>query len=390
MVFGRIPRDRNRVCADIVLSCLTATGDPSRMAAIEVTNMKHCRRILIVLVCLAASSTAAFYQAQTVPDIVTAANAFLASLDGERSAKARFDFDDEERMNWWFTPVPREGLMLGEMESHQQQLAQALIASTLSSRGAVKAATIVSLEQILNEIEGPREVEYGGIMRDPGRYHFSIFGQPSRTGTWGWRMEGHHISVNVTMTEGEVIAAAPTFFGSNPAEVKEGPRRGLRVLGMEEDLGRELLASLDPNQKEAAVIQETAFREILTSNARVAAIDGNLTGLAASDMTEAQRNHMAALISEYANRLAPDIAANTLSRIREAGIGSIHFAWAGSDERGEGHYYRLHGPTFLIEYDNTQNNANHVHSVFRDLENDFGRDTLRAHYEADHPRAFAD
>ncbi len=352
--------------------------------------MKVSSRVLIILVCLAASSTAAFFQAQTVPDIVTAANAFLASLDAERSAEARFDFDDEERMNWWFTPVPRVGLMLREMEPHQQQLAQALIASTLSSRGAAKAATIVSLEQILNEIEGPREAEYGGLIRDSERYHFSIFGEPSRSGTWGWRMEGHHISLNVTMADGEVIAAAPTFFGSNPAEVKEGPRRGLRVLGNEEDLGRALLASLEPSQKQVAVIQGTAFSEILTTNSRVAEIDGDLTGLAASDMTEAQRNHMAALIGEYANRLAPDIAAATLSRIREAGVDGIHFVWAGSEERGEGHYYRLQGPTFLIEYDNTQNSANHVHSVFRDLENDFGRDTLRAHYEADHPTAFAD
>jgi hypothetical protein len=349
--------------------------------------MKVSSRVLTVLVCLAVSSTAAFYQAQTVPDIVTAANAFLASLDGEQSAQARFEFDDEERMNWWFTPVPRQGLTLGEMKPHQQQLAHALAASTLSSRGMVKAVTILSLEQILYELEGG---ESARIRRDPELYFFSIFGDPSETGTWGWRMEGHHVSVNVTMRDGEVIASAPTFFGSNPADVKEGPRRGLRVLGREEDLARELLASLDKTQTEAAVIQETAFRDILTSNARVAELEGDPTGLAASDMTMEQRDQLVSLIGEYANRLAPNIAADTLGRIREAGVDGIHFAWAGGAERGDPHYYRVHGPTFLIEFDNTQNNANHVHSVFRDLENDFGRDTLRAHYEADHPQAFAD
>ena len=357
------------------------------MAEIEVTIMNHYSRTLIVLLCLATASTAAFYQAQTVPDIVTAANAFLASLDPEQSVEARFEFDDEERMNWFFTPVPRQGLTLGQMEPHQQQLAHALTASTLSSRGIVKTATILSLEKILYELEGGEAAEFD---RDSELYFFSIFGAPSMTGTWGWRMEGHHVSINVTMTDGEVIAAAPTFFGSNPAEVKEGPRRGLRVLGKEEDLGRELLASLDPVQKKEAVIRETAFREIVTSNSRVAEIDGNPAGLAASDMTEKQRDQLAALIGEYANRLAPSIAAETLGRIREAGVDGIHFAWAGSAERGDPHYYRVHGSTFLIEYDNTQNNANHVHSVFRDLVNDFGRDTLRAHYEADHPEAFAD
>ena len=357
------------------------------MAEIEVNNMKVSSRVLTVLVCLAVSSTAAFYQAQTVPDIVTAANAFLASLDGEQSSQARFAFNDEERMNWWFTPVPRQGLTLGEMKPHQQQLAHALAASTLSSRGMVKAATILSLEQILYDLEGG---ESAPNRRDPELYYFSIFGEPSESGTWGWRMEGHHVSVNVTMRDGEVIASAPTFFGSNPADVKEGPRRGLRVLGREEDLARELLASLDRTQTEAAVIQETAFRDILTSNARVAELEGDPTGLAASDMTVEQRDQLASLIGEYANRLAPNIAADTLNRIREAGIDGIHFAWAGGAERGDQHYYRVHGPTFLIEFDNTQNNGNHVHSVFRDLENDFGRDTLRAHYEADHPQTFAD
>ncbi len=349
--------------------------------------MRLSSRILVVAVCLALSSTAAFYQAQTVPDIVTAANAFLAALDATQSDTARFDFEDEERMNWFFTPVPRQGLTLGEMEPYQQQLAQALVAATLSSRGAVKAVTILSLEQILYELEGG---EAARIRRDPELYYFSIFGEPSMTGTWGWRMEGHHISVNLTMDDGEVIASAPTFLGSNPAEVKEGPRQGLRVLGREEDLARGLLSSLDATQTETAIIEETAFRDILTSNSRVAEIEGDRAGLAASDMTEEQRNQLASLIGEYANRLSPNIATDTLGRIREAGVDEIHFAWAGSAERGDAHYYRVHGPTFLIEYDNTQNNANHVHSVFRDLENDFGRDTLRAHYRTDHPRAFAD
>ena len=343
--------------------------------------MKISSRFVVVLICVLASTGAALYQAQSTTDLTMTTNAFLASLHAEQAEQARFDFDDEERVNWHFIPRERKGLPLKEMEPHQVVLAQAMMTAALGYRGAMKANTVISLEQILFEIEGPNS----RLRRDPELYFFSVFGEPSPEGKWAWRVEGHHVAVNVTMDRGKILASTPTFLGSNPAEVREGPRQGLRALAAEEDLARELLHSLNATQRETTVIQETAFRDIVTSNALKAEIEGDPAGLAASDMTAAQRDLLSRLIGEYTmNRMAPEVAEAAMSEIRSAGFDRIHFAWAGSGTRGEAHYYRVKGPAFLIEYDNTQNDANHVHSVFRDLDDDFGGDVLRAHYEAAH------
>jgi hypothetical protein len=342
--------------------------------------MKTSHRLTIIGLCLAISAAVAVYQAQGVPELVEASDAFLASLDEEQAAIAQFDINDEERLNWHFIPRERNGLPLKEMAPHQQALVHAMMSAALGYRGVMKATTIMSLEDVLRGIEGPNS----RFNRDPELYFISIFGEPSTSGTWAWRIEGHHLAVNVTMQNGRVLASSPSFMGSNPAEILEGPRAGLRALGADEDRGRDLLNALDTSQRQTAVIQEDAPRDIITGNSRHAEIDGGLAGLAASDMTDRQKTLLRVLIGEYTSRMAQVIETDTWDAIEDAGFDNVHFAWAGGSERGEGHYYRVEGRTFLIEYDNTQNNNNHVHSVFRDLNNDFGGDVLRAHYDAYH------
>jgi hypothetical protein len=305
-------------------------------------------------------------------DMTRSANNLLAALNAEQKAKAVFAMKDDERLNWHFIPRERKGLPIKEMTPAQRNLAHALLSSGLSQRGYAKAATIMSLEDILREMEQGR-----GPKRDPELYFVSIFGEPDPKGTWGWRFEGHHLSLNFTVIDGKVISGGPSFLGSNPGEVREGPRKGLRVLAAEEDLGRELVKSLDADQRKAAIIDAAAPKEIVTGNDRKAK---ELTppGLASSKLTASQLALLQRLISEHAYHCRPEMAAGDLKKID---FKRLHLAWAGSLEPGQGHYYRVQGPTFLFEYDNTQNNANHIHTVWRDLEKDFGEDLLRQHYQ---------
>ena len=312
---------------------------------------------------------------QAAIDMAHAAENFWASLTPEQQAKASFPFDSEERFNWHFVPRERKGITWNDMTSAQQHLAHAFLSSGLSQRGYQQAVTIMSLDQILKEMEkgsGPR--------RDPNNYAFSVFGTPGEQSTWGWRVEGHHLSVNITIAQGKAVAAGPVFFGSNPAEVRDGPRKGLRVLAVEEDLGFELVNSLGDEQKEKAVLQVKVPNEIITGNSRKAN-PGPPAGIPASAMTPAQKKVLMTLVEHYAYRLRPELADDDLHRIEQAGWEKIHFAWAGALQKGQGHYYRIHGPTFLIEFDNTQNNANHIHTVWRDARNDWGEDILRQHYD---------
>lgn len=306
-------------------------------------------------------------------NMAMAAQNFWAALTPELQSKAGFPFDNEERFNWHFIPRERKGITWNDMSPAQQALAHAFLASGLSQSGYEKAVTIMSLDQILKDIEqgkGPR--------RDPNNYAFSIFGTPGDHNTWGWRVEGHHLSLNFTISNGHAVAG-PVFFGSNPAEVRDGPRKGLRVLGVEDDLGRELIKSLDDEQRKKAIIETTAPKEIITGNSRKAN-PGPPVGIPAGELNPQQKKLLMTLVENYAYRLRPELADQDLAKIDKAGFENIHFAWAGGLEPGEGHYYRLHGPTFLVEFDNTQNNANHVHTVWRDSANDFGEDLLKEHY----------
>ena len=312
-------------------------------------------------------------------EMSAAARNFLDALSSEQKATAQFKWANEERMNWHFIPKDRPGLAFKNMEAAQRHLAWALLASGMSASGQIKAATIMSLERILQELEGPER----RFSRDPELYHVSIFGEPSPDGTWGWRVEGHHLSVNFSIINGRHISATPSFMGTNPAEVRSGPRQGLRVLAAEEDLGRQLVKSLNSEQKAKAIIDEKAPADVITGASRkVSPLEW--TGLSHAKMNKEQRALLRELIQTYAQRYRPAIADADLKAIEKAGYDKILFAWAGGTEKGEGHYYRIQGPTFLMEYDCTQNDANHVHAVWRDFNNDFGEDYLLKHYKEAH------
>jgi len=306
--------------------------------------------------------------------MLDAARVFLATLDTAQKAKAVFPFNSEERFRWFYTPVSRKGIPLKELSVSQQQAAQALLRAGLSEKGYSKAEIIRQLEAVLGEMEQGR-----GPARDPDLYFFTFFGEPAATGAWGWRYEGHHCSQNWTMVNGKSIGSSPQFFGANPAEVRDGPMKGTRVLRAEEDLGRSLVKSLSPAQRAEAILSASAPRDILTSNQRQAAIQED-KGIAYSRLSQDQQGTLLALIEEYLGAQPRAQARQRLDRIRLAGFDQIKFAWMGGLEKGQGHYYRVQGSTFLIEYDNTQDNANHIHCVWRDFHGDWGEDLLAEHY----------
>jgi hypothetical protein len=307
--------------------------------------------------------------------MVRAANDFLAALTPEQKTKAVFTFADAERLNWHFIPRERRGLPLKEMTEAQRNAARRLLQTGLSQQGLAKADNIIALELVLRELGGNPAV------RDPELYFFSIFGTPSAKEPWGWRMEGHHLSLNFTVTNDSLIATAPSFFGANPAKVLSGTRQGQRALAGEEDRGRELINALDATQRATAIIQTEAPRDIITMNSNE--INPlNPVGIAATELKPAQSALLVRLLDEYLNRMSPDLAKMRRGRLERTDFGKVTFAWAGSTDVGAPHYYRVQGPTFLIEYDNTQNNANHIHSVWRDFNGDFGRDVLREHYRS--------
>jgi len=314
-------------------------------------------------------------------DLVLAAREFLYVLSPELRARAVFPFEGEDRFNWHFVPhemFKRKGVSIKEMTPEQRKAAHALLQSALSAQGYRKADQIMNMEKILREIE--KRMGTNQFDRDPELYWFMIFGTPSNEAPWGWRVEGHHLSLNFSSVTHELVAVTPAFMGSNPARVPDGPHAGLRILGVEEDLARELLTSLDERQRARAILSNSAPSDIITGNSRKASL-GEPVGLPVSEMTQGQRGLLMRLIAEYAQNMRHDLAPAQLEKITGAGVEKIHFAWAGGMEPGQPHYYRIHGPTLLIEYDNTQNHANHIHTVWRDLEDDFAVDLLRKHYE---------
>jgi hypothetical protein len=315
-----------------------------------------------------------------------AAKKFLGSLTPEQRQQATFSFNGDERTHWNFVPTelfPRNGLTVKQMNQSQRKLAHELLKAGLSQRGYMTATQIMQLESVLAALEASQRSVATQLLgrtfvRDPERYFFSIFGPPSTRNTWGWRVEGHHMSLHFTVVNGTLVAGSPSFFGSNPAEVREGPSAGTRVLGPEEDAARSLLESLDASQRERAIIHDVAPNDIVTM-AKVKVDPLSPVGIPASALSASQRALLRKLIDVYAGYMADDIAADRLARIEKAGWDNVTFAWAGPLARGQKHYYRVQGPTFLIEYDNTQNDGNHIHSVWRDFNGDFGEDLLREH-----------
>jgi hypothetical protein len=346
---------------------------------------QHLVRLSIVLAC-AVALTAAYQSTKSPQTMAGAAKYFLNGLSPDQKAKATFAFSNEERLNWHFIPRERKGLPFREMDTAQKALAHSFMSTGLSPRGYQKATLINSLEDILKQQEKNNKAP---LRRDPEGYFFSVFGEPGDSGNWGWRVEGHHISLNFTLSGGKVIATSPMFFGSNPQEIKWGPRQGQRTLPREEDLGRELVLALDAKQKTTAVLTGETPKDIISFNKRKAdPLDPK--GLVAKQMNKKQSDILMSLIEEYVGNLPDDLANVRIEGVKKAGLDKVTFAWAGGTDKGQGHYYRVQGPTFLIEYDCTQDNGNHIHSVWRDYNGDFGTDVLAAHYrQAPHGTAVA-
>jgi hypothetical protein len=385
------------------------------------------------------SGTSAQIGARVVVErMAEAATDLMAALAPEQRRKAVFDFPaEDERRLWYYTPTDHGGLPLVEMDPAQQQRTHRLVSSGLSGPGYVTASTIMGLENTLDAEEGWRANFFrnrgdSARGRDPLMYYVSIFGQPGGDAPWGWRFGGHHISLHYTVVGGQIVAPTPTFFGAHPAEARFVGPGVLRPLAGEEDLARELLHALDAEQRHAAVVSAVAPWDMVTGN-RPTVEDGALPppnweifregfegaalersranqarteqtlglqqehlealrygrapkGLPAARMTAPQRQVLAALIRQYIDRMPEEIAVIEASKLAGAALDGVHFAWAGSFERRRPHYYRLQGPRFLVEYDNIQNDANHIHSVWRDPEGDFGADLLAQHYAQSHRR----
>ena len=353
------------------------------------------RRLALAAGIVAASGIGSIVAADRSASAMAAAGAkFLASLTPDQRQQTAFAFDADERLRWHFIPTetfPRKGLLMREMTDAQRRLAHDLLKSGLSQRGYMTASQIMDLETVLGALEAAQRAAApprtdgrpapAPLERDPLKYFVSVFGTPSAKDAWGWRIEGHHVSLHFTIVNGTLVSGAPTFFGSNPAEVREGPKKGLRILGAEEDAARALLDSLDASQRAKAIVNETAPNDMLTmANVNISPLSP--PGLGADAMTPAQRDLLMKLVDVYAGFMASDIAADRTARLKKAGVEKIAFAWAGDTARGRKHYYRVQGPTFLIEYDNTQNDGNHIHSVWRDFDGDFGRDLLREHLKS--------
>lgn len=307
-----------------------------------------------------------------------AAQTFLSQLDERARVDASLSFDSPERFNWSYVPKERAGIPLRAMNADQRRAALGLLKVGLSERGTKLAHGIMELEGTLRELEQAAGSPWA-VRRDPALYYLAIFGDPGAAQPWGWRFEGHHLSVNATDLRQHGQIVAPVFMGASPARVPSGPLEGLRLLAAEEDLAFDLLEMLDDRQRAHATIAAQTTGDIHTRN-DPAVGPMAVAGLPATEMTAAQQGQLRQLLELYAGRMTDEAAQRQLDRIDEAGFERLHFGWTGAQRRGEPHYYRIQGPTVLVEYDNTQNNANHVHTVWRDLENDFGGDLLLSHY----------
>jgi hypothetical protein len=306
--------------------------------------------------------------------------AFFASLDDSQKQKAVYAFSDKERFNWNFVPTKRNGISLHALSPAQRELATGLLKASLSDQGFRKASGIMALEQILREVEGrPKEDTY----RDPLNYFFTIFGDPASKEILGWRIEGHHLALNFSSADGSITSATPSFMGSNPAIVPSGSEKGRKTLKDETDLAFSFVNALNADQKNVAIFADEALPEIVSGNSRKAQTLGP-KGISYKMLDANQKKNFLNLLNVFVKNYELGFSKKLMTKIENAGIENLSFAWAGSLEEGKAHYYRIQGPMLLIEYDNTQTNANHVHTTVRDLTNDFAEDILKEHYEKEH------
>jgi hypothetical protein len=305
-----------------------------------------------------------------------AARALAAATPAPARASLQHPFTEQARTDWHYTPRNRDGVPWKSMSEAQRAAATALMRSALSEAGLAKVRAVMALEIVL------REVETFAFSRDPDNYAFAVYGVPAADAAWGWRIEGHHLSLHFSLVGDRYVATLPQFFGANPAELardfpKAGMKKGTRVLGREEDLARELVDSLDAKQRQAATIADRPYGDIVTRNA--ATLDPMTpVGVTFDTLTVAQQATLLKLVTAFAEHLEPPLAEARLARVREGGLATLRFGWAGSTRRGEPYYFRIQGPRVLIELDNS--GGNHVHSVWRDADGDWGRDVLREHY----------
>ncbi|GDY10734.1 hypothetical protein LBMAG52_42220 [Planctomycetia bacterium] len=342
--------------------------------------MMGTRKLLLTASVLAAMGALLSANFQTEPasglKMTTAAKAFLGTLTAEQKKQASFAFDDKERLNWHFIPRPRNGLPIKQLEGNALKAAHALLQSGLSTVGYDQTLNVMSLEEVLYLLEGGVREERRA-KRDPQKYYLSFFGTPAETGTWGWRLEGHHVSLNYTVKDGKVASSTPEFFGANPGTIEAGLGRQIRVLGAEEDIARSILKLCNEEQKKLAWIDMAAPDDLRTGGATgtnpVASQPeaSAPVGLSAAKMSNDQKKLLSELLSEYLRNMPGDVEKERRAAIEAGGLDKIHFAWWGDADQHKRHYYRVQGPTFLIEYNNTQNNANHVHSMWRNLGGDF-------------------
>lgn len=303
-----------------------------------------------------------------------AAEALIATVEGAQKKALLAPLGDEQRENFRYTPRQRSGLLFKSLDVRQRAAVFTLLKSAMSEKGLLKSRQIMMLEGVLAKLEKRPE------FRDPEKYWVSIFGTPGDAKGWGWKFEGHHLSINITVV-GDQAALTPSFFGSNPGEVRQGEHQGLRVLAEEEDVARLLAKSLLAEGHKQVAFSDKPPREILTGEKRKAD-PLKPVGMSAEQMDDEWRKQLEGLIRVYLERYRPQLAEAEWAAIRKAGFDQVHFGWAGSLKKGESWYYRVQGPTFLMEAANSQNGANHVHAVWRKFEGDFGRDLLGDHYHA--------
>jgi hypothetical protein len=336
------------------------------------------RRILVGLlgvsfVLCAAAQDKPHPTAATAAKMRASAERLLAALPNESREQAVRPFEDRDRIDWHYTPRSRNGISFKEVDKPARDAVHGLLRTALSATGYRKVVNIIELEIVL------KEIETFGWMRDPERYHLTVYGTPDAAKRWGWRFEGHHLSLNFTLAGDKMAVDTPSFLGANPATVAKGPRKGLRALGEEHDAGWALLEALSEAQRREAVFAERTYGDIVTANKdKVEPLAA--AGIPAAKLDEKQRALLWKLIEVYAGNFEPGLAQARLARAKQGGVEAIRFGWAGSTARGKPHYYRVQGPLFLIEYDASQNDGNHIHTVWRDFNGDFGRDLLREHY----------
>ena len=344
----------------------------------------------LLLIIIAFPHTVRAHETQNndpAQDMVSAANNFISSLSKEQQSEALFKPNDDHREGWYFIPDKfikpsgeRKGLLIKKMNQQQRLLAHALLASAMSSDGYRQATTVMTLEAILHELENKNPI------RDPELYYVSIFGRPGPKSNWGWRFEGHHLSININVANGKLFSVTPSFFGTNPARSKEGAFKGLEVLAEEQILARELAQSFDADQSKMAILPGKAPADIITKQERTAERKTFTPpkGIPFNKLNKDQQRKLNTIIDSYILKYRPEILDEINGRKKIFGNTNLHFAWAGSLKDGKGHYYRIQGSDFLFEYDNTQNGANHVHAVWRDFDGDFGRDLLKEHHKEKH------